>query len=211
MGIVTTSASVSMDGFIAGPQGSGFEHLFAWYDAGDHEFPSANPDVSFRLSEADHSYLTAVMQRIGALVVGRRLFDMTDGWGGTHPLDKPVVVLTHAVPQEWVDAHPGAPFRFVTGGIEDAVAAGREAAGGLDVAVNAGEIASQALAAGLLDEVVLDVVPVLLGDGVPFFTSIGAAPRLLDGPDITPGERVTHLRFRVRPLDASSRAGSNGE
>ncbi|OLT46142.1 deaminase [Cellulosimicrobium sp. CUA-896] len=201
MGIVTTSASVSLDGYISGPQGSGFEHLFAWYDGGDHEFPSANPGVSFRLSAADHAYLTAAMERLGALVVGRRLFDLTDGWGGTHPLDKPVVVLTHAVPQEWVDAHPGAPFRFVTGGIEDAVAAGHDAAGGLDVAVNAGEIASQALAAGLLEEVVLDVVPVLLGGGVPFFGAIGAAPRLLDGPDVTPGERVTHLRFRVRPLD----------
>jgi dihydrofolate reductase len=203
MGIVTTSASVSLDGYIAGPEGSGFEHLFAWYDGGDREFPSANPGVSFRLSEADHAYLTAAMRRVGVLVVGRRLFDMTDGWGGSHPLDKPVVVVTHEVPQAWVDAHPGAPFRFVTGGIEDAVAAGREAAGDLDVAVNAGEMASQALAAGLLEEVVLDVVPVLLGEGVPFFTSIGAAPRLLDGPEITPGERVTHLRYRVRPLDGA--------
>jgi dihydrofolate reductase len=203
MGIVTTSASVSLDGFIAGPEGSGFEHLFAWYDAGDHEFPSANPGVSFRLSESDHAYLTAAMQRVGVLVVGRRLFDMTDGWGGSHPLDKPVVVVTHAVPQEWADAHPGAPFRFVRGGIEDAVAAGREAAGDLDVAVNGGEMASQALAAGLLEEVVLDVVPVLLGDGVRFFDHIGAVPRLLDGPEITPGERVTHLRYRVRPLDGA--------
>ncbi|WP_251152896.1 dihydrofolate reductase family protein [Cellulosimicrobium sp. Marseille-Q4280] len=199
MGIVTTSASVSLDGFIAGPQGTGFEHLFAWYDGGDQEFPSANPDVHFHLSPADHRYLSAVMPQIGVLVVGRRLFDMTDGWGGTHPLDKPVVVLTHTVPQEWVDAHPGAPFRFVTTGIEDAVAAGHELAGGLDVAVNAGEMASQALAAGLLDEVVLDLVPVLLGDGVRFFDAIGPAPYVLDGPDVTPGERVTHLRFRLRP------------
>ncbi|MBD8078373.1 dihydrofolate reductase family protein [Cellulosimicrobium arenosum] len=197
-GIVTTSASVSLDGFIAGPGETGIEHLFEWYDAGTEVFPSANPGVSFNLSAADHAYLTAAMARIGALVVGRHLFDITDGWGGTHPLDKPVVVLTHHVPHDWVAAHPAAPFRFVTTGIEDAVAAGHEAAGGLDVAVNAGRMASQALAAGLLEEVVLDVVPVLLGGGVPFFDDLGAAPRLLDGPEITPGERVTHLRFSVR-------------
>lgn len=198
MGIVTTSASVSLDGYVAGPQGGGFEHLFAWYDGGTHEFPSANPGVSFRLSAADHAWITAAMDRIAVLVVGRRLFDLTDGWGGVHPLDKPVVVLTHVPPQEWVDAHPGAPFRFVTTGIEDAVAAAHELAGGRDVAVNAGEMASQALAAGLLDEVVRDLVPVLLGGGVPFFDGIGTAPRLLDGPEVVPGERVTHLRYTVR-------------
>lgn len=198
MSIVTTSASVSLDGFVAGPGGTGFEHLFAWYDGGPHEFPSADPNISFRLAEADHAYLVAAMDRIGVLVVGRGVFDTTDGWSGRHPLDKPVVVLTHSVPETWVERYPEAPFTFVTTGIDDAVAAGRELAGGLDVGLSAGTVASQALAAGLVDEVVLDLVPVLLGGGVRYFDDVGAVPRLLDGPEITAGERVTHLRFRLR-------------
>lgn len=200
-GLVTTSASMSLDGFLAGPGGgTGFEHLFAWYDAGDRTFPSANPGVSFHLTAADHTWMVEATGRVGVLVVGRRLFDQTDGWGGQHPLDKPVVVLTHAVPQDWVDTHPDAPFTFVTTGIEDAVAAGHRLAGGADVGLAAGTIGSQALAAGLLDEVVVDLVPVVLGDGVPYFTGLdGGAAHLLDGPvQQVQGERVTHLVYRVR-------------
>jgi dihydrofolate reductase len=197
-GLVSVSASVSLDGYIAGPGDSGFEHLFAWYEGGDRAFPSTHPEIPFRLSDADHGYLTAAMARTGVLVVGRRLFDMTDGWDGVHPLDKPVVVLTHRVPQDWVERHPGAPFTFVSTGIRDAVAVAHELAGGRDVGLNAGEIASQGIAAGLVDEVVLDLVPVLLGGGTRFFDAIGTTPVVLDGPEATQGHRVTHLRYTVR-------------
>jgi len=124
---------------------------------------------------------------------------LTDGWGGTHPFDKPVVVVTHAAPEEWIAAHPDAPFTFVTDGLPSAIQQGRAIAGDRDVVVTAGTIASQCLELGLLDEVSIDLVPVLLGGGAPFFDQFKAAPILLDGPTLVlQGERVTHLRYTIR-------------
>ena len=109
MGKILTGASVSLDGYIAGPNETGFEHLFAWYEAGTQQFPSTHDEIRFSLQPPDHAYLEESVGRVGALVVGRRLFDLTDGWGGIHPLDRPIVVVTQAVPDVWVRAHPGAP------------------------------------------------------------------------------------------------------
>ena len=198
MGKVVTSASVSLDGYIAGPEESGFEHLFAWYDGGEAEFPSTHPEVAFNLSAADHAYLTQFIDRVGALVVGRHLFDMTDGWDGIHPLDRPVVVVTHNVPEAWIETHPDAPFTFVTDGVAAAVQQGHEIAGDMDVVVNGGTMATQCLELGLLDEITLDIVPVILGSGTRYVDAAKAAPILLDGPTITPGSRVTHLQYVVR-------------
>lgn len=198
MGKVTTSASVSLDGFIAGPGETGFEHLFAWYEAGEVEYPSQLEGVRFSLTPADHAYLTAAVEQIGVFVVGRRLFDLTDGWTGRHPLDKPVVVVTHALPTDWVATHPGAPFTFVTDGVAEAIEVARGIAGDRDIGLNAGSILSQALELGLVDEIVLDLAPVLLGGGTRFFDALTSGPILLDGPEITPGERITHLRYTVR-------------
>ena len=97
----------------------------------------------------------------GALVVGRKLFDYTNGWDGKHPLGVPVVVLTHSVPDGW--EREGEWFTFVSDGIEAAIAKARELAGGKGVGLNSGTIASQALNARLLDEVWIDLVPVILG------------------------------------------------
>jgi dihydrofolate reductase len=121
MGKIVTGASVSLDGYIAGPNETGFEHLFAWYGAGDIEDPSTHPEIPFALTASDHAYLKEYVDHVGVLVVGRRLFDMTDGWGGVHPLDRPVVVVTHRVPGEWVQAHADAPFTFVTDGLVAAI------------------------------------------------------------------------------------------
>ena len=198
MGKVVTGASVSLDGYIAGPRETGFEHLFAWYGAGDVEFPSTHPEIPFALSAPDHAYLTNFVDGVGVLVVGRRLFDMTDGWGGIHPLDRPVVVVTHKVPEEWVQSHPGAPFTFVTDGLAAAIDRARDIAGNKDVGVNGGTIARQCLELGLLDEITLDLVPVLLGGGVPYLEHVKTAPILLDGPTITEGTRVTHMHYSVR-------------
>src|SRR3954469_10068989 len=147
---ITTGASVSLDGYIAGPGESGFEHLFEWYAAGDVEFRSTHPEIPFHMQPADHAYLTEYMESVGALVVGRHLFDLVDGWGGIHPLDRPVVVVTHHVPEDWVAAHPGAPFTFVTDGIAAAIDRARGIAGGRNVGVTAGKLASQCLELGLL-------------------------------------------------------------
>lgn len=199
MGKVVAGGTVSLDGYIAGPNESGFEHLFAWFAGGDFEFPSVNPDVQFRLTEPDYRYLRDVVEGTGAFVVGRRLFDLTDGWGGRYPFDKPIVVVTHSVPQRWVVAHPDAPFTFVDDGLPAAIRRARAIAGDLNVGVTAGKIASQCLELGLLDEIWIDLVPVLLGSGVRFFAELKAAPILLDGPDLlAEGSRVTHLRYQVR-------------
>lgn len=193
-GKVTTGASVSLDGYISGPGESGFEHLFAYMGNGDIAVPTANPDIPVRMTADNAAHWRAMVDRTGAIVVGRYLYDMTSGWGGVHPMGCPVVVLTHNPPAEPAPDQ----FTFVSG-IEEAIATAHELAEGKDVGLNAGQVARQALAAGLLDEVHLSVVPVFLGGGKPFFPDLaGDGPLLLDDPEITPGTGVTHLHFRVR-------------
>lgn len=198
MSKVVTGASMSLDGYIAGPEESGFEHLFAWYNAGDHEFPSTHPEIPFRLTAADYAHLREFIDATGVFVVGRRLFDLTNGWDGIHPLDKPIVVVTHHIPQQWQAAHPNAPFTFVTDGVAHAIEVAAKIADGKLIGVNGGSIATQCLQLGLLDEIRVDLIPVLLGGGVPFFDHVGAAPHLLENPTVVPGERVTHLHYEVR-------------
>ena len=99
MGKVVAEATTSLDGYVAPPNESGFEHLFAWFAGGDFEFPSSDPDFKVRLTEPDYRYMRDVVEGIGVLVIGRRMFDQNDGWGGRHPFDKPIVVVTHAVPE----------------------------------------------------------------------------------------------------------------
>jgi dihydrofolate reductase len=136
-----------------------------------------------------------MIERAGALVVGRRLFDLTSGWGGMHPMGVPVVVVTNSVPEGW--PRDDAPFTFVTDGIEAAITRAKEIAGDKIVVVNGGTIARQCLEAGLLDEICVDLAPVLLGGGTPFFDHVANAPVELEGPEILPGKGVTHLRYRV--------------
>jgi dihydrofolate reductase len=194
---VYTGASMSLDGYISGPGESGFEYLFEWYNAGDIVVETDNPDVGAKLTEVDHAYFRRVGDMTGAIVVGRKLFDFTQGWGGSHPMGVPVVVLTHSVPDGW--PREGGKFTFVSEGIERAIEVAKDLAGDKVVGLNGGTIARQALNAGLLDEVWIDLVPVLLGGGTPFFDELSNAPVLLDGPlEVTQGTRVTHLRFRVR-------------
>ncbi|MFI5755088.1 dihydrofolate reductase family protein [Streptomyces sp. NPDC051569] len=194
---VHTSASMSLDGYIAGPGGSGFDRLFAWYGNGEVPVPTAQDDRTFTMSPVSAEAWHATVARTGALVVGRRLFDLTSGWGGNHPIGCPVVVVTHSVPADW--PHRDAPFTFVTDGIESAVERAKALAGDKAVGVNGGTIASQCLNARLLDEVWVDLVPVLLGGGTPLFDRLTHVPVELDGPlSIAQGTGVTHLRYRVR-------------
>ncbi|MEU6058522.1 dihydrofolate reductase family protein [Streptomyces sp. NPDC047097] len=195
---VMTEASMSLDGYVSGPDFSGFDLLFQWYERGDVVVETADPELTFRLTEVSSTYWHRLIAETGALVVGRTLFDHVEGWGGRHPMDVPVVLLSHSVPDGWPRAD--APFHVVTeGGIERAVAVARDLAGDKNVVLNSGTIATQALEAGLLDEVCVDLVPVILGAGTPFFTTPANAPYTLDGPlSVAEGDRVTHLRYRVR-------------
>jgi dihydrofolate reductase len=199
MAKVTAGATMSLDGFIAGPEESGFDLLFRWYGDGDQEIPSASPDVPpVRVSAASAQLLREEWGALGALVVGRHLYDFTSAWGGRHPIDVTTVVLTHRPPEDRPMADEN--FVFVTTGIEDAVARAREIAGDRDVGVNGGQMARQALDAGLLDEIGVELVPVLLGSGTPLFSDPQSPPIQFDGPiRVVEGVGVTHLRYRVIP------------
>lgn len=196
MSKVCTGASMSLDGYIAGPNESGFDQLFKWYGNGDVEIPTTKPEMTMRMSAASAEHFRTILDMTGVLVVGRKLFDITHGWGGEHPLGRPVVVVTHKAPEDWP---ADTPFTFVTDGIESAIEKAREIAGDKVIGVNGGTIARQCLDAGLLDEIWVDLVPVLLGGGTPFFDHLAKAPVELEGPTSTvQGIDVTHLRYRVR-------------
>jgi dihydrofolate reductase len=201
MGQVIASASMSLDGFIA-KQDNTIGRLFDWLQNGEVEIPTVDDRITFHLSPASAAYWRSWVDGLGALVCGRTLFDFTGGWGGMHTMGVPVVVVTHRVPTDWVEAHPDAPFHFVTDGVEAAVAKAQEIAGDRTVAVAAGTIAGQCLELGLLDAVAVDLVPVVMGQGRPFFGDLAADDAVLGDPvECIQGERVTHLLF---PLTTST-------
>jgi dihydrofolate reductase len=195
MGRVVMGATMSLDGFIADPSG-GVGPLFDWYGNGQVEFTGADPDRVFRTTQASADYTRAEWARIRATVIGRRLFDLTNGWEGRPPVGEAVFVVTHRPPAGW--DFPDAPFTFVTDGVPSAVAQARAFAGDRDVSVSAGNVGGQALAAGLVDEVSVDLVPVVLGAGVRFFGGYAGSTLLLDNPEVVQGDRVTHLHYRLR-------------
>jgi dihydrofolate reductase len=189
---VVMYASVSVDGFIAdendqpGP-------LFDWLTSGDVPLDDSG---FLNVSQASFDYVRPYWDEIGATIVGRHVFDITDGWDGTPPagVDHVVVVTHRPMPESW---DPETPFHFVDG-IEAAVAMARELAGGRTVEVAAGDVGGQVLAAGLIDEVRMDVVPAVLGSGKRYFGSV-EAQHLLEDPDtVIQGNRVLHLRYCVR-------------
>ena len=195
MGKVVVQATMSLDGFIAYPSG-GVGPLFDWYRNGDVEFH--DNERTYRVSAASAEYLRSAWSNVGPGIMGRRLFDLTDGWGGTPAVGDAAFVVTHRVPTEWIEAHPDAPFTFVTDGVENAIAKAQAVAGDRDVSLTAGDLTGQALAAGLVDELRVDLVPVLLGTGVRYFGDFTGAERLLENPQVVQGDRVTHLHYRVR-------------
>ena len=133
--------------------------------------------------------------RFGPQVIGRRMFDYGyPNWGENPPFHAPVFVLTHRG-QERIDKSGGTSYTFVTGGIKDAVEQARAVAGGKDVLLAGGvSIARQALDAGLVDEVVLHVTPVLLGRGMPLFGTERANLRCME---VIQGSGAVHLRYEV--------------
>jgi dihydrofolate reductase len=195
MATVIAEMTMSLDGFVADPS-DGVEQLFGWYGSGGVAVPTPGSEMTFHTSEASAGHLRDLLDGIGAIISGRRMFDVADGWGGSHPLGAPVFVVTHNVPPGW--PRDGAPFTFVTDGIESAVAQAKTTAGDALVGVGGADIAQQCLNAGLLDEVRVNLVPVLLGEGIRFFDNLAGAPIELEGPKVIEGTGVTHLYYRVR-------------
>jgi dihydrofolate reductase len=207
MGTVVASASMSLDGYIAKADNS-IGRLFDWYEAGDVEVATATPGLTFHLTPASAAYWQEWTAGLGAIVCGRTLFDFVDGWGGRHPLNAPVVVVTHRVPTEWVENHPDAAFEFVNDGVAAAIARAQEIAGSKTIAVTAGAIAAQCLELGLLDTVAVDLVPVVMGAGRPFFPGLSIDGIPLGDPEVcVTSARVTHLRMPVlRPSPSAGAA-----
>jgi dihydrofolate reductase len=204
VGKVVSGLTMSLDGFIAGPNdgpehplGEGGMRLFDWYSSGDTDYVVPGGEMTFRVSAQSAELLQEVFAGIGAIVTGRRTFDITNGWGGHHPIgdDVPIFVVTHSVPEGW--DHEGSPFTFVTEGVEGAVEGAREAAGEKNVAVGAASIVQQCLRAGILDEVHVDLVPVLLGGGVRLFDNLGPQHIELERIQLIEAPGVTHITFRV--------------
>lgn len=198
MGSVGAGFSMSLDGFIAGPNDE-VDRVFAWMFQGDKDvkLSKGDEDLDLKVSSEGAEQFEELTHTIGAIVSGRRMFDTANAWGGKHPLNVPVVVLTHNPPQEWVNK-PDSPFTFVTDGIESAVAKAKEIAGDKTVGVGGADVTRQCLKAGLLDEISIDLVPVLLGKGVRLFEHLGIEPIDLEITDVTKDVGVTHLRYRVK-------------
>jgi dihydrofolate reductase len=153
MGKVAVGLTMSLDGFIAGPNdgpdrplGEGGERLFEWYSGGDTKYEMPGTGMVFRISPQSVELLREVNERMGAFVTGRRTFDIANGWGGNPLLGVPTFVVTHSVPEEW--AYEGSPYTFATDGVERAVELAKEAAGEMDVAVGAASIAQQCIRKG---------------------------------------------------------------
>lgn len=201
MGKVVIDMSMSLDGFIAGPHdseeqpiGTGGEPLHHWLFQGN---ASSRHSPFFKLSPESRDVLDSSFDRTGAILTGRRTFDVVGGWGGSHPAGVPVFVLTHHPP---VETPAGStPFTFVTAGIESAVRQAKASAGTKNTGVAGASTAQQCLAAGLVDELHIHLVPVLLGEGVKLFQSLPESVHLeIINTIEAPG--VTHLFYKVEKV-----------
>jgi dihydrofolate reductase len=195
MSKVIADMSMSLDGFVA-DRDDAVGPLFDWYAKGDTAFTFPGNGMPAQVSEASAGHLQGMVDRLGALVTGRRLYDIAHGWNGSHPAGVPVFVVTHTPPETAPEGTT--PLTFVTDGVASAIAQAQALAGERTVAVASADIAKQCLDLGLLDVIQASVVPVLLGQGIPFFAGLQRYPVMLEDPVITPGSRVTHMYFRVR-------------
>jgi dihydrofolate reductase len=202
MGKVFVDITMSLDGFIAGPNdgpelglGEGGERLHEWvFGLASWREPHglAGGEVG-----RDSEILGEAVERTGAVVLGRRMFENAKGWGDEPPFHVPVFVLTHE-PREPVTKKGGTTFTFVTEGIESALEQAKEAAGDKDVSVAGGaNTIQQFLNAGLVDEMQIHVAHLLLRDGIRLFDHLGPEQIEVEGTRVVESPEVTHLKFRI--------------
>ncbi|WP_433614680.1 dihydrofolate reductase family protein [Dactylosporangium sp. CA-139114] len=195
MAKVVLQAVVSVDGYIA-DSGDAAGPLFDWYGNGDVTV-QANSQWAFRVSGASADYVKPFWEAVKVTVIGRHLFDMTDGWSGVPAAGDVVIVVTHRpLPAEWLARFPAAPFR-TAGSVQAGIALAKEIAGDGLVCVTAGDVGGQAFSAGLVDEVAMDVAPVVMGGGKRFFGSHTGTVLLNDPDMIVQGDRVLHLHYTI--------------
>ena len=210
MSSVTCQISMSLDGFVAGPDqstdnplGEGGERLHEWAIA-TRAWRQAH-GMSAGVRNVDDEVAEEVQQGIGAYIMGRRMFgggdsawdeSWTGWWGDDPPFHRPVFVLTHHE-REPLRMQGGTTFHFVTDGIERALEQARAAAGDRDVMIAGGaQAVQQYLAAGLLDELYLHIVPVVLGGGARLFENVGDP--VLEPVKVVASPAATHVKYRVR-------------
>ena len=210
---VTLNISMSLDGFIAGPNqtleqplGEGGERLHEWI-FGLKSFRERH-GLTGGETNADDDVVAESLGATGATVMGRRMFSGGEGaweddpnadgwWGDDPPFRQPVFVLT-SHPRETVTKQGGTTFTFITDGVESALEHARAAAGDKDVLVAGGaNVVQQYLEAWLVDELQLHVVPLLLGDGVRLFDHLSAEEIGLESTRVIQSTGVTHLQYRV--------------
>ncbi|HEX3608429.1 MAG TPA: dihydrofolate reductase family protein [Solirubrobacterales bacterium] len=204
--------SVSLDGFVAGPNpseenplGEGGMQLHQWaFKLAAWREPHGREGGEVNASTA---VVEETLDNVGATVMGRNMFGGGPGpwgeppwdgwWGDDPPFHTPVFVLTHHA-REPLEKEGGTTFTFVTEGIESALEQAEAAAGGKDVSLGGGaDVAQQYLAAGLIDELDLNVVPVLLGEGTRLFENLDGADVGLEQVRAIEAPGVTHLKYRV--------------
>lgn len=195
MSKITSGFSMSLDGFIAGPHDD-VSQVFAWYGQGDREFVMPNPNWKFKVAPATAKLLAETTKSAGVLLTARRTFEISQAWGGRHPLDVPIVVLTDKIDEEWAHKE-NSPFTFVTDGLESALRKAKDIAKDKNVVIGAPSVLRQCLDANLVDEVHIDLVPVLLGAGIRLFDPLKSAPINLRRMRVVEGEGVTHITFEV--------------
>ena len=194
MSKVIAGFSMSLDGFVADPD-DGTDDVFKWYSAGGTDADVMTGDQAFGMSREGAKFIEEAGRAAGVLVTARRTFDIAHAWGGKHPMDVPMVVVTHRVPQEWVNRE-GSPFTFVTEGVPKAIDVAREIAGDRDVVVGAPSVTQQCLQLGLLDAIHIDLAPVVLGRGIRLFDHLTTPIELLV-TEASGNPHVTHLTYRV--------------
>jgi dihydrofolate reductase len=193
MGEVIAHLAMSLDGFIADPD-DGCDELFGFYGSGDVAVKLGAGIPELHVSRKTADLLTAEVDNEGATVVGRRLYDITNGWNGHPGGEVPMVVVTHHPPPDW--PRDGVPI-FFEPSVEAAVAKARELAGDLDVSIAGATVTRGCLDAGLLDAIQVSLVPVILGHGIPWLAGTRGPVRLSD-PVVIEDRGVTHLRYHVR-------------
>lgn len=195
MSKVVAIMSMSLDGFVADAN-DGVGEVFDWYFSGDVEIPIGGSDpMTFKVSPPSAEHIRGLASELGAMLTGRRTFDVAGGWNGNHAWG-PAFVLTHQIPEGW--PRPNSTVHFVTDGVESAVKQAKAAAGGKSVGVHGADTIQQLLNAGLLDEISVDIAAVLLGSGVRLFDHLAGTPSFLGDPKVIHGAGVTHLRYPVR-------------
>lgn len=194
--------SMSLDGFIAGPNDE-IDPLHDWLftakpagrEAGAWDRAEGKTERFFGPEGVNKDILMAGMAIEGATVVGRRTYDVAGGWGGKPPGHGPYFVMTHNPPPR---DEVSSAFTFVTDGVESAVRQALAASQSGQVDLMGANVIQQGLRAGLVDEIVVQVIPVLLGDGVRLFDQLGSAPITLNRTRVAEGPSgVTHLFFDV--------------